>query len=56
MLLPLFYYYFREIFWAKFNFTRNSRVLPYRQYFKLPADVANKHTSVALIRVFKNVV
>jgi hypothetical protein len=37
-------------------FTRNSRILPYRQYFKWPADVANIDTSVALIRVFKNVV
>ena len=27
-------------------FTRNSRVLPYRQYFKWPADVANIDTSV----------
>jgi hypothetical protein len=31
----------REFFGGKFNFTWNSRVLPYRQYFKLPADVAN---------------
>ena len=46
----------REFFGAKFNLTRNSRVLPYRQYFKRPADVANNHTSVALIRAFKNVV
>jgi hypothetical protein len=33
-------------------FTRHSRVFPYRQYFKWPADVANNHTSVALIWVF----
>ena len=31
----------REIVGAKFNFTRNSRDLPYRQYSKCPADVAN---------------
>ena len=47
---------FGIFFSAKFNFTRNSRVLPYCQYFKWPADVANIDTSVALIRVFKNVV
>jgi hypothetical protein len=35
----------REFFGAKFNFTRNSCVLPYRQYFKWPADVANIDTS-----------
>ena len=57
-------YFFIFFFHDKLNFapknsrtfTRNSRVLPYRQYFKWPADVANKHTSVALIRVFINVV
>jgi hypothetical protein len=41
----LFFLLFRVkssgIIWRKFNFTRNSRILPYRQYFKLPADVAN---------------
>jgi hypothetical protein len=40
---PIFFYQnaiiIQEFFGAKFYFTRNSRVLPYRQYLKWPADV-----------------